>query len=94
MADRSQSPAGAAADEIGPPASLPAAPIPVLPAGDWAYDRRAEVWRPLSLIEAGTEIEDLTADQLADMLDTGAEIPAWFASDAVAAELRHARPPR
>jgi sulfate adenylyltransferase len=28
------------------------------------------------------------------MLDTGAGIPSWFASDAVAAELRHARPPR
>jgi hypothetical protein len=27
-----------------------------LPSGDWAFDPRAEVWRPLSLIEAGTEI--------------------------------------
>ncbi len=52
------------------------------------------MWRPLSLIEAGTEIEDLTPDQLADMLDSGAQIPSWFASEAVAAELRHARPPR
>ncbi len=60
---------------------LPAAPIPVLPAGDWAYDPRAEVWRPLSLIEPGTEIEDLTADQLADMLDAGTQIPSWFASE-------------
>ena len=75
-------------------ASVPGAPIPVLRSGDWAYDPRAEVWRPLSLIEAGTEIEDLTSDQLADMLDTGAEIPSWFASAAVVAELRHARPPR
>ena len=78
----------------GPVSGLPGAPIPVLPSGDWAYDQRAEVWRPLALIEAGLEIEDLTADQLADMLDTGAEIPSWFASEAVAAELRHARPPR
>ena len=82
------------ADEVGQVTGLPAAPIPVLPSGDWAYDPRAEVWRPLSLIEAGTEIDDLTSDQLADMLDTGAEIPSWFASEAVAAELRHARPPR
>ncbi len=83
-------------DEAGQagPVRPPAAPIPVLPSGDWAYDQRAEVWRPLALIEAGLEIEDLTPDQLADMLDTGAEIPAWFASEAVAAELRHARPPR
>jgi sulfate adenylyltransferase len=71
-----------------------AATIPVLPSGDWAYDPRAEVWRPLSLIGAGTEIDDLAPDQLADMLDTGVEIPSWFASEAVAAELRHARPPR
>jgi sulfate adenylyltransferase len=28
------------------------------------------------------------------MLDTGAEIPAWYAPEVVAAELRHARPPR
>jgi len=78
----------------GPPAGLPGAPIPVLSAGDWAYDQRAEVWRPHSLIEAGLEIEDLSADQLGDMLDTGAQIPAWFAPDAVLHELRHARPPR
>jgi sulfate adenylyltransferase len=73
---------------------LPAAPIPMLPSGDWAFDPQAEVWRPLSLIEPGSEIGDLTADQLADMLDTGAEVPAWFAGPEVAAELRHARPPR
>jgi sulfate adenylyltransferase len=76
------------------PVRLPGAPIPVLPSGEWAYDPSAEVWRPLSLIEPGTEIEDLTSDQLADMLDTGAEIPSWFASEPVVAELRHARPPR
>ena len=99
MADgRSGVPGGAAAqapgDETEAGARLPAAPIPVLPSGDWAYDPRAEVWRPLALIEPGTEIEDLSADQVADMLDSGTEIPPWFASEAVAAELRHARPPR
>jgi len=94
MADRWRDPGGGAAEDVGPVTRLPGAPIPVLPSGDWAYDARAEVWRPLSLIEAGTEIEDLTTDQLADMLDTGAQIPAWYASEAVAAELRHARPPR
>jgi sulfate adenylyltransferase len=80
--------------QAGGAVTLPGAPIPVLAGGDWAYDPRAEVWRPHALIEAGTEIEDLTADQLGDMLDTGAPIPAWFAPDAVLAELRHARPPR
>jgi sulfate adenylyltransferase len=101
MADRGHDHATRSAEETsapvgvgGAPVGVGGAPIPVLHSGDWAYDPRAEVWRPLSLIEAGTEIEDLTPDQLADMLDTGAQIPSWFASEAVAAELRHARPPR
>jgi sulfate adenylyltransferase len=98
MADgwRTPSPAAPASpgQEPGAPVVLPAAPIPVLPAGEWAYDPQAEVWRPLSFIEPGTEVEDLAPDQLADMLDAGTEIPAWFGSEAVAAELRHARPPR
>ena len=33
-------------------------------------------------------------DQLGDLLDAGAEIPAWFTPSAVARELRRARPPR
>ncbi len=86
--------AGAGAGAGAGKGGLPGAPIPVVAAGDWAYDPRAEVWRPHALIEAGTEIEDLTADQLGDMLDTGAEIPAWFAPEPVLRELRHARPPR
>ena len=94
MADGGPGPAGGPEAEAGAASPLPGAPIPVLPSGDWAYDPNAEVWRPLSRIEAGTEIEDLTPDQLADMLDTGAEIPPWFASESVVAELRHARPPR
>jgi adenylyl-sulfate kinase len=73
---------------------LPGARIPVLPSGDWAYDPRAEVWRPLSLIEAGTEQADLSAGELGDLLDAGAPIPDWFAPPAVIAELRRARPPR
>jgi sulfate adenylyltransferase len=71
-----------------------AAVIPVIRSGDWAYDPRAEVWRPLSLIEAGTEMEDLSADQLGDLLDSGSEIPSWFTTAAVAKELRRVRRPR
>ena len=66
----------------------------MLRAGDWAYDRVAEVWRPLALIEAGTERADLSPGELADLLDAGAEVPAWFTPPAVARELRRARPPR
>jgi sulfate adenylyltransferase len=74
----------------------PSAPavIPVVSAGDWAYDRAAEVWRPLALIEPGTERADLALGELEDLLDRGEEVPAWFTPPAVAAELRRARPPR
>ncbi len=71
-----------------------AALIPVIKSGDWAYDPRAEVWRPLALIEAGTELEDLSSDQLGDLLDAGTEVPAWFTPAAVARELRRVRRPR
>jgi sulfate adenylyltransferase len=74
--------------------ALAGPPIPVVQAGDWAYDPRAEVWRPIGLIEAGLERGDLSPGELADLLDAGAEIPAWFTPTAVSAELQRARPPR
>jgi sulfate adenylyltransferase len=77
-----------------PEAPAVAAAIPVVSAGDWAYDRAAEVWRPLALIEPGTERADLAMGELEDLLDRGEEVPAWFTPPAVAAELRRARPPR
>jgi sulfate adenylyltransferase len=69
-------------------------PIPVLPGGEWAYDRAAEVWRPLALIEPGTEQSDLAAGELEDLLDRGEEVPTWYAPPGVIAELHRARPPR
>jgi sulfate adenylyltransferase len=77
-----------------PEAPAVATAIPVMSAGDWAYDRAAEVWRPLALIEPGTERADLALGELEDLLDRGEEVPAWFTPPAVAAELRRARPPR
>jgi sulfate adenylyltransferase len=77
-----------------PEAPAVATAIPVVSAGDWAYDRTAEVWRPLALIEPGTERADLAMGELEDLLDRGEEVPAWFTPQAVAAELRRARPPR
>jgi sulfate adenylyltransferase len=79
-------------DQPGAP-EVPTA-IPVVSAGDWAYDRAAEVWRPLALIEPGTERADLAMGELEDLLDRGEEVPTWFTPPAVAAELRRARPPR
>jgi sulfate adenylyltransferase len=82
-------PAGTVGDGV-----RPAPVIPVLSPGDWAFDPTAEVWRPLALIEAGTERTDLATGELEDLLDRGEEIPAWFTPPAVAAELRRARPRR
>ena len=69
-------------------------PIPVVSAGEWAYDPRSEVWRPLALIEPGAEQDELTASELGALLDSGAEVPGWLAPPSVARELRRARPPR
>ena len=74
--------------------TLPGVPIPVISAGEWAYDPRSEVWRPLALIEPGAERGELSASELGALLDSGAEVPAWFAPPSVARELRRARPPR
>jgi sulfate adenylyltransferase len=74
--------------------ALPGVPIPVISAGEWAYDPRSEVWRPLALIEPGAEQGELTASELGALLDSGAEVPGWLVPPNVALELRRARPPR
>src|SRR5271157_2406108 len=74
--------------------TLPGVPIPVISAGEWAYDPRSEVWRPLALIEPGAERGELSHSELGALLDSGAEVPAWFAPPSVARELRRARPSR
>ena len=76
------------------PLQLPGLPIPIISAGDWAYDPRSEVWRPLALIEPGAERGELTHDELTDLLDRGEPLPAWYTPEDVARELRLARPPR
>jgi len=95
LADTPASPGAVAGSTLLTAATgRPAPVIPVISPGDWAYDPVAEVWRPLALIEAGTERADLSPGELEDLLDRGAEVPAWFTPPAVAAELRRARPPR
>ena len=74
--------------------TLPGIPLPVINAGEWAYDPRSEVWRPLALIEPGAEQGELTDSELGALLDSGAEVPAWLVPPGVAGELRRARPPR
>ena len=88
--DAAGSPAGAKNGTL----VLPGVPIPVIRAGEWAYDPRSEVWRPLALIEPGAEQGELTDSELGALLDSGAEVPAWFTPPSVARELRRARPPR
>jgi sulfate adenylyltransferase len=96
LADAAELPqaAGAPAGNKNGPLVLPGVPIPVIGAGEWAYDPRPEVWRPLALIEPGAEQGELTDAELGRLLDSGAEIPLWFAPETVARELRRARPPR
>ena len=86
--------AGSAAGTKNGTLALPGVPIPVISAGEWAYDPRPEVWRPLALIEPGAEQGELTDSELGALLDSGAEVPAWFTPPNVARELRRARPPR
>jgi sulfate adenylyltransferase len=62
--------------------------------GEWAYDPAAEVWRPLGLIEPGLERGEPSDGELGELLDSGAEVPAWLMPPQVAAELRRARAPR
>ena len=88
--DRTGLPAGAKTGTL----TLPGVPVPVISAGEWAYDPRSEVWRPLALIEPGAERGELTDSELGALLDSGAEVPAWFAPPSVTSELRRARPPR
>jgi len=68
--------------------------LEILAEGEWAYDPLAEVWRPLALIETGAEQGELTDSELGALLDSGGEVPGWFAPPSVAQELRRARPPR
>jgi sulfate adenylyltransferase len=87
-------PAGSPSGTKNGTVTLPGVRIPVINAGEWAYDPRSEVWRPLALIEPGAEQGELTDSELGALLDSGAEVPAWFAPESVARELRRARPPR
>ena len=68
--------------------------VRVISEGEWAYDPLAEVWRPLGLIEPGTERGELSDGELGELLDSGAPVPDWLMPAGVAAELRRARPPR
>jgi sulfate adenylyltransferase len=68
--------------------------VRILAEGEWAYDPRAGVWRPLSLIEPGAERGELSDGELGRLLDAGEPVPDWLLSAEVAAELRRARPPR
>ena len=60
------------------PAAAAMRPVSRADRGTWAYDPRAEVWRPLTLIETGTERDDLSPGELGDLLDAGADVPDWF----------------
>ena len=88
-------PAGTHPADAGPARFDPAKlGLEILAEGEWAYDPLAEVWRPLRLIDAGLERGELSDGELGELLDAGAEVPAWLMPADVTAELRRARPPR
>jgi sulfate adenylyltransferase len=68
--------------------------VEIIAEGEWAYDPRPEVWRPLALIEPGTERDELSEGELGALLDSPDPVPTWLVPEAVTAELRRARPPR
>ena len=68
--------------------------VEVLTEPEWAYDPTFEVWRPLGLIEPGTERGELSGAELGELLDSGDQVPSWLVPAGVTAELRRARPPR
>jgi sulfate adenylyltransferase len=84
----------AGANARGGEVELPGMAIPVVSAGDWAYDPAAEVWRPLALIETGAERGELSDEELGHLLDSGEPLPSWHTPEPVARELHRARPPR
>jgi sulfate adenylyltransferase len=86
--------AGAGGARAGGAGAAAGTVIPLVSAGDWAYDPAAEVWRPLALIESGTELTGLSDGELAELLDSGGQVPGWFMPPAETRELRRARPPR
>ena len=68
--------------------------VEVLTEPEWAYDPAFEVWRPLGLIEPGTERGELSGSELGELLDSGDQVPTWLMPTTVTTELRRARPPR
>jgi sulfate adenylyltransferase len=52
--------------------------VEVLTEPEWAYDPAFEVWRPLGLIEPGTERGELSGSELGELLDSGGQVPSWL----------------
>jgi len=69
-------------------------PLPLVVPGVWGFDTSVDVWRPADRIAPDDLRAELTTEHLMELLDAGAEIPAWFTPAAVARELRAAHPPR
>nr|WP_221308774.1 adenylyl-sulfate kinase [Nocardiopsis mwathae] len=70
------------------------APIPILPAAEWRYDTREELWRRADQVpddRAETEPGDAEVEE---MLALGRELPSWFTPARVATELHRLCPAR
>lgn len=65
-------------------------PLPFVPVPEVACDDRDDTWRRADLVP---ESHRRTDPPIAELLDSGEPIPRWFTPEAVARELRRARPP-
>lgn len=79
---------------VGEPAEPAEAPVKVLPAEEWVYDTARERWRPADEVAPEHARAEWDAAAVAEALDRGRPLPAWFTPAPVAAALSRMRPPR
>ncbi|MDA8371379.1 MAG: adenylyl-sulfate kinase [Nocardiopsaceae bacterium] len=70
------------------------APIPILRARKWHYDRAAELWRPADQVAPENAETEPTDAEVEEMLALGRDLPTWFTPARVATELARIRPAR
>lgn len=71
--------------------ALPEAPIPVVEATEMVRDERGR-WLPSAEVPNGQP--DLSEEELARLLDSGAGLPSWFTTPAIAEQQQRLHPPK
>lgn len=76
------------ADHLTAPAAVPLTALPAV-----EYDARNGYWLPAADVATDNRLARPSATEVERLLAAGDPLPSWFSPAAVAAELRHARPP-